>query len=58
MRESTAKNFACGFGKADLYPFNSDIFKPHEFLVAEKDSEQASVEAHKEPQPGTSRGQS
>lgn len=58
MRESTAKNFACDFRKTDLYPFNSNIFRPHEFLVAEKDSEQASVEVHREPQPGTSRGQS
>jgi hypothetical protein len=47
MREPTAKNVARGFRKAGLYPFNSSIFRPHEFLVAEKDSEQTSVEAPK-----------
>jgi hypothetical protein len=30
------------------------IFRPHEFLVAKKDSEQASVDTPKEPQTGTS----
>jgi hypothetical protein len=36
MRESTTKNFACGFRKPGLCPFNSNIFRPHEFLIAEK----------------------
>jgi hypothetical protein len=34
-----------------------NMFRPHEFLVAEKDSEQASTEIPKNPQPGTSRDQ-
>jgi hypothetical protein len=39
MRASTVENFACSFRKTGLYPFNSNICRPHEFLVAEKDSE-------------------
>jgi hypothetical protein len=41
---NTAENAASGFRKAGLYPCNSNIFGPHKFLVAEKDSEQTSVE--------------
>jgi hypothetical protein len=43
MRAATAQNADSGFRKAGLYPCKSNIFGPHEFLVAEKDSEVASV---------------
>jgi hypothetical protein len=54
MRASTAENAASGFRKAGLYTCNTSIIRSHEFLFAEKDSEQASVKASKEPQPGIS----
>jgi hypothetical protein len=57
MRAATAENAASGFRKAGPYPCNSNIFRPHEFLVAKKDSEQASIETPREPQPGISRDQ-
>lgn len=49
MRAATAENAASCFGKVGLYTCITSIFRSHEFLVAEKDSEQASVEAPKEP---------
>jgi hypothetical protein len=57
MRAVTAENAAIGFRKAGLYPCDINIFRPHEFLVAEINSKQASIETPKEPQPGTSRDQ-
>jgi hypothetical protein len=54
MRSATAENAASRFRNADLCPCKSNIFRPDEFLVAKKDSEQASVAARKEPQPGIS----
>jgi hypothetical protein len=44
IKAATAENNDSGFRKACLYPCNSNIFRPHTFLVAGKDSEQASVE--------------
>jgi hypothetical protein len=49
MKAAPAENTDSG-----LYPCNSNIFRPHKFLVLEKDSEQASVEIPKELQPCTS----
>jgi hypothetical protein len=43
MVVNTAENAASGFGKAGFYPCNSNICRPHEFLGAEKVSEQDSV---------------
>jgi hypothetical protein len=57
MRAATAENAAIGFMKAGLYTCNTSIFRSHAFLVTEKDSQQASVEAPKEPQPGISHDQ-
>jgi hypothetical protein len=57
MKAATVENAKASLKKADLYPCNSNIFRPHEFLVSKKDSEQASVEAPEEPQPGTYRDQ-
>jgi hypothetical protein len=52
---TTAKNAASGFRKAGLYPCNSNLFRPHEFLAAEKDLEKGPFETLEVPQPGTSR---
>jgi hypothetical protein len=57
MRADTAENAASYFSKDGFCRCHTNIFRPHEFLVAKKDLEQASVDNPKGPQPDISRDQ-
>jgi hypothetical protein len=57
MRADTAENAASCVRKDGFCRCNTNIFRPHEFLVTKKDFVQASVETPKETQPDTSSDQ-